>query len=73
MLRLLFKYKWMVSCQDLKKRKDIILTFFEMVSMQNCTNAVNRGVPISYESQERILREVCEKSGVRFEVRSIFD
>ena len=68
MLRLMFKYRWVSFCADSKVRREIICSWFHMVSLQNASNALNDKPPISFECQEKTLREVVEKRNIKFEV-----
>ena len=68
MLRLMNKYKYLYNGPDAKTRREIICKFFEVVSLENTNQARRKMPPICYEKHERILKDLCEKSGFRLEV-----
>ena len=68
MMKIMFKYKWIIGCQDPRVRKEIISGFFGLVTRQNSIRALNGKAPLDYESQEKALREIMEKAGQEFKV-----
>ena len=65
MFRLMFKYRWAGAAENLKTRAAILTDFFEKILRSNARNAANKTCVLSFQQQEKILKDALLKHGVR--------
>ena len=68
MFRLMLKYRWAGAAATLKSRAAILTDFFEKVLRANASRAANKSSVLSFNQQEKTLKDVLLKHGVRPEV-----
>ena len=66
--RLLLRYWFISAAQDPKVKIAVICAFFNSVQRMNSKRAANKTVVLSYEEQEKLLKETLAAHGLRSEV-----
>ena len=66
--RLLLKYWFISATQDPKLKITVICAFFNAVQRMNSKRAANMTVVLSFEEQEKLLKETLAAHGLRSEV-----
>ena len=66
--RVLVRHKWVANASDLSLRIALISDFFNAVLRLNASRASNRECVLSYEEQEKCLKDILRNSNVSPEV-----
>ena len=67
MLRVLITYKWLVNVYE-NKRVGIMVSFFQDVTRQNASRAANKEAPLSYDEQEKVLKNLLTVNNFKPEI-----